>query len=461
MQSSSAPTNKRPIGLFALTMLAIVSVDSLRNISIAAQYGPSLLTFYAFAALAFFFPLALVTSRLASQYPVTGGSFVWIEKAFGRQFGYASVWLQWIYNMIWYPTIFVFISTTLAELTHPGLGQHKGFVLCTSLGLFWLLTAVHTIGLNAIRWLGVIGAIVGTLLPMSIMIGLGAYWTLQGHPQATPLHWHALLPDSHSLNNLAYFSNILFSLLGLEVIAMHAGNVKSPQRNYPLALLVSAIVIPISLALSSLALCMILPAGKISMVSGTMDVFRLFFDALHIRSGALFAGICVIAGGLAIASSWMLGLARGLHTALLSAGHTPWALRLNTHGIPARILVIQAVIYSILLGVFLLFDSINTSYWILSAMTSQFALLYYILLFMAALKLHRSKTGSLPGFWTTFPPILAALTCFAGLLIGFLPPEDISAGKILNYELALLIGMFVMLILPGIFIRRFREKPAV
>lgn len=456
MHDNSSSSNKRQIGLFALTMLAIVSVDSLRNISIAAQYGPSLLIFYGFAVLTFFFPLAFITAKLATEYPVTGGSFVWIEKAFGKKLGYASIWLQWIYNMIWYPTIFVFISSTLANLIHPGLEQNKTFVLTISLAFFWLLTQVHSFGMRATGWVGIVGALVGTLVPMFTIIGLGMIWLLGGHPSATPLEWNTVLPNTHDFKNLAYFSNILFSLLGLEVIAMHAGNVKNPVRNYPRALLVSAIVIPATLALSALSLCIILPTEKISLVNGTMEVFTLFFAAWHFSIGATLAGICVIAGGLAIASSWMIGLAKGFHTALVSTGHIPWGHRLNRNGVPSRILFVQGILYSVLLSAFLFFGSINTSYWMLSALTAQFALLYYVLFFMAAFKLLRKKKGLLTNRWVSIPVVVASLTCIGGLLAGFLPPDEIPSGKILYYEIFLIAGIALMAFLPGLVIRRWR-----
>ena len=70
------------LGWLALVMMAIISVDSLRNLPIAAQFGVSLITFYGIAGLFFFVPLAWVTSKLAITYPKTGGSYVWIREAF-------------------------------------------------------------------------------------------------------------------------------------------------------------------------------------------------------------------------------------------------------------------------------------------------------------------------------------------------------------------------------------------
>ena len=104
--------NTRGQGLttFKLIAIGVVSVDNLRNLPIGAQYGFSLVFFYILAAITFFIPLAWVTSQMATKFPKTGGSYLWIKSAFGESFSQLSLWLQWLYNMIWYPTIFTFTT---------------------------------------------------------------------------------------------------------------------------------------------------------------------------------------------------------------------------------------------------------------------------------------------------------------------------------------------------------------
>ncbi len=452
-------TNKKPLGLFALIMIAVVSVDSLRNLPISAQYGFSLVTFYLLAGLTFFLPLTWVAGKLSANYPSTGGSYVWIEKAFGPAFGHLSIWLQWVYNIIWYPTIFAFINATLAALIAPDLETDKWFILITSLGFFWLLTIIHCFGLKAISWISTFGAIVGTLIPMLLMSLFAGYWLLLGNPSATPFTWHALLPDEHSLKNLAFFSNILFSILGLEIICMHAGNVVNPEKTYPRALTLSAIIILFTIMTASVALCVMLPANEIGLINGLTKVFDTFFQTYQIPFSAKIVDVCIIIGGLAIASSWMVGLARGLHVALTSIDAPAWLLKCNRKEMPARVLLTQAIVYSIILSAFLLFPNINNSYWILSALTSQFALLYYVLLFIAANKLLRQLP--LTGFskiLTVLFPLMACSICVCGIIAGFLPPEQIPSDGIVKYETVMIGSFCLMIFLPILLIRNKQKK---
>ena len=414
--------SKSDLGLLALVMMAIISVDSLRNLPIAAQFGASLVTFYAVAGLGFFLPLAWVTTKLATHYPKTGGSYIWIREAFGHNWGHFAICLQWLYNMIWYPTIFAFITATVAVLLGHHLDQSKWFVFVLSLALFWFVSWIHSFGLRFSKWVNIGSAVIGTLLPMGIIICLAGYWILEGKPIATPMnHWQNWIPTFHDMKNIGFFSNVLFSLLGLEVIAVYAGSVVKPKTTYPKALAIAAALILLTLLGSSLALCVIMPVEKIAVITGLVDVLQIFFAAFHLQNMTFLIGFCIIIGGLGIASSWMLGLAKSLHISLSSMSMTPqWMQKLNRNQVPTVILWLQGGVYTVLLCAFLFFPSLNRSYWILSAATAQFALLYYIILFCAAMKLLRAQSKTVLNI--AFP-VLAMVMCGIGLVAGFIPPE--------------------------------------
>jgi amino acid transporter len=119
--------NKKPkiLSVFSLVMINVIAVDSLRTVPITAKLGLPLVSYYLVAALCFFIPVALVAAELATTYPRNGGLFIWIKEAFGQQTGFASIWIQWIYNLIWFPTILMFIASTCAYLIRPELASDK------------------------------------------------------------------------------------------------------------------------------------------------------------------------------------------------------------------------------------------------------------------------------------------------------------------------------------------------
>lgn len=433
----------RRLGFFGLLMIGVVSVDSIRNLPIGAQYGMALITFYLIAGLTFFLPLLIITGFLAKRYPHTGGSYLWIEAAFGKNQGFIAVWLQWVYNVIWYPTIFAFISTTLAALISPHLENSNLFILIASLIFFWSVTASGCLGIRAVSTISTLSTLIGTLLPMALIIALAVYWLLSSHPSATPISFQALVPNKNDLDNLAFFGNILFSLVGIEVIGMHAGDVENPEKNYPRALVWAGSIILLSLILSSFALCIVIPSQKIGLLSGLIDSFNLFFSHYHLPWATELIGIAIILGGLGIASSWIIGLARGLQVASVSSNLPKVLHKLNKHRMPYVILILQAIIFTLLVSVFLLFPNINNSYWLLSNMTNQFSLLYYVLLFLAAFKLFRREKKSNAYLILI---LLAVLISAIGIGVGFLPPTSIVGAKaIFHYELTLCLGALIFL----------------
>src|SRR5258708_37865689 len=100
MQTSFKPG--KILSLFSLVMINVIAVDSLRTLPISAAYGYSLIFYYVLAALAFFIPSTLVSAELATGWPTIGGVYIWVREAFGNRWGFLAIWLQWIYNVVWY-----------------------------------------------------------------------------------------------------------------------------------------------------------------------------------------------------------------------------------------------------------------------------------------------------------------------------------------------------------------------
>ena len=269
--------SKRVLSVFSLVMINVIAVDSLRTLAITAQLGFSLVFYYLAAAFAFFIPVALVAAELATAYPNTGGIYVWVREAFGVRAAFLTIWMQWIYNVVWYPTILAFIAGTMAFLFAPELANNRYYLLGTMLVLFWLFTFLNCWGMKISSLISILGASLGTLLPMIGIIVLSIIWIFQGHaPVAHHMTLDQWLPHINSLGQMAIFVAVLFGLLGMEMSAVHAEEVRHPQRDYPRALLYSTILIFSTLVLGSLAIVLVVPQGKLSVVSGFVDAYDIF-----------------------------------------------------------------------------------------------------------------------------------------------------------------------------------------
>ncbi|HRE30898.1 MAG TPA: amino acid permease, partial [Candidatus Berkiella sp.] len=146
--STTAYAPQRVLSVFSLVMINVIAVDSIRTLPMAASYGFALVTLYAIAALMFFIPTALITAELATTWPEKGGIYAWVKNAFGPKWGLCVVYLQWIYNVVWYPTILTLIASTIAYLVDPLLVQDASFMTTVVLTTFWGCTLLNFFGMR-------------------------------------------------------------------------------------------------------------------------------------------------------------------------------------------------------------------------------------------------------------------------------------------------------------------------
>lgn len=452
--------SKRVLSVFTLVMINVIAVDSLRTLPLTASLGLPLITYYAVAAIAFFIPVALVSAELATAFPETGGIYIWVREAFGRRAGFITIWLQWIYNVVWYPTILAFITTTIAYLFAPQLATHKPFLLLTLFCLFWVFTLLNCFGMKVSGLISIVGATIGTLLPMIGIIILGIYWVYQGNPLAVDLNG-SWIPDFSSLGNLSLFSAVLFGLLGIEMSAVHAEEVKNPQRDYPRALFYSTILIFLSLVLGALAIVIVVPISKLSVVSGLIDAYDIFFKAYNMPWMTLVIAGLIVIGGLSSVAAWIIGPTKGLLVAARDGCIPPAFSKVNKYGAPVPILIAQGIIFTLLSSVFILFESINAAYWILSDLCAQMALMVYIFMFSAAIRLRYTRpfqTGAykIPGsnivMWIIAG--LGILTCLTAIAVSFVPPTQIDIGNKWLFEGFLLGGLFIFVVIPWLLAKK-------
>lgn len=459
MQSS-----KRILSVFSLVMINVIAVDSLSTLPLSAALGLPLMAYYLIAAITFFIPVALVAAELATAYPSTGGIYVWVREAFGIRPAFVTIWLQWIYNVVWYPTILAFIASTLAYLFAPTLANNPYYLLVTIVSLFWLFTLLNCFGMRVSSIISTIGALLGTLAPMVGIIILGILWLLQGRPiEITQTHW---LPDFSAVGNLSIFIAVLFGLLGMEMSAVHAEEVKNPQRDYPRALLYSTIIIFGTLVLGSLAIVIVVPGSKLSIVSGLIDAYAIFFNSYHLGWMIPLTAALIIIGGLSGVSAWIIGPTKGLLVAARDGSLPHQLAKVNAAGAPVKILMLQGIIFTLLSSLFILVDTVNAAYWLLRALCGQLALLVYIFMFAAAIKLRYSQPhipraykipGGKLGMWCTAG--IGLLCCIGTILIGFVPPTQIQIHNAYFFETFLIVGMLICILLPWILLKHDRLMP--
>lgn len=446
--------SKKPLTVWTIALINVAAICNIKNFPLMAEYGLATVSFLVLAALLFFIPTALVAAELSSGWPERG-VYTWVREAFGPRWGFLAIWLQWIENVIWYPTILSFIAATFAYMISPELATNKIYTLSMVLITFWGATLVNCLGMRVSGWISSIGAFC-TIVPICLIIGLGILWLATGHPSQITFSWQALVPNFTSLNQLVLLIGFLFGLAGMEMSAVHARDVQHPKRNYPIAVLLSTLLILTLSILGSLAIAIVVPQGDIQLASGGMDAFASLFAAFNMPWATSIIAATITLGALGMMSTWIVGPSRGLLATAQHDGDLPPLLqKTNRHHMPVAIFITQGLIVTTLSMVFLLMPSVNSSYWILLALSSELYLTMYLLMFMAALRLRYTQPNT-PRFYTIpFGKcgmwIVSGTGSAAALLamgIGVLPPSQLDTGSLVTYLAILLGGVVLFCILP-------------
>lgn len=451
---TSSNQRKGALSVFSLTMITVGSVDSIRNLPATALFGSQLIAFFILGALFFLIPAALVSAELSSGSR-QGGVYSWVKQAFGDKLALFAIWFQWIENVIWYPTILSFVAGTIGYLINPALVHDKYFLIATILAAFWGATLVNLRGMRSSAMFSNICAVSGLLLPMTLIIGLGAAWYFSG--QALQVHFttYSIIPQWHDQTMWVSLTGIMLSFCGVEIATVHANDVEQPQRAFPRALLYSVIIILTTLILGSLAIAIVLPQNQISLVAGIMQAFHAFFATFHLLWMMPVVAVMLILGGLGGVSNWIIAPTKGLLVAA-NDGHLPaHCAQTNEHGAPANLLIYQALIVSLLSLVFLLMPSVNSSYWILTALAAQLYMLMYLLMFAAGIALslrypEQPRAFKIPGgkLGMIIVAGLGIIGVSATIVVSFIPPESIYHGTTTFYETILTSGLVLMCLPP-------------
>jgi len=465
---SMIPSNKKrskALSVFSLVMINVIAIDSLRNLPTNAEVGFSIVFFYLLASLLFLLPCALITAELATHYPKKGGVYVWVREAFGAKWGFVTIWLQWIYNVFWYPTILSFVAVNIAYLIDPALANNKAYIMSMVVGLFVIATIVNSFDMKIASWVTSSSAVFGTIIPMLFIIALGAVWIALGKPLAIQPTVAHFFPSATGNSNWAFMVVVLFSLMGLEMSAVHAEEVNNPKRDYPKALVYSGIIIVASVILASAAISMVVPVNSLNIISGLDQAYSLFLTAFHLQFLLPIIILLIVLGSFGGISAWVIGPTKALVVAAEDGCAPKLFSYSNRRGAPIAILILQAIVVILITLGMLAFKEISTSYWILSDLTSQLALLFYILFFAAAIKLRyqtkrQDNSFRIPGaknigIWLTGGA--GILACAIAMLAGLLPPSQIKVGSVDLYESILIGGVVIFTLIP-IIIHQFYSK---
>ncbi|SPF68267.1 Amino acid/polyamine transporter I [Propionibacterium ruminifibrarum] len=446
--TTGAATGRAPaaMSVFNLAMLTVVAVASLRSLPAMASYGLASVLLFVIPAVLFLIPTALVAAELATGWK--GGVFIWVREAFGERWGFLAIWLQWVQNVVWYPTQIAFIAVSLSYVVNRGeLAGNGLYVAIVIIVLYWVSTFITLAGGNLFAKVGSWSGIVGTIFPAVLLVVLGLAWLATGTPSQTPLTAQAALPPWTGLASIVLIVSNVLAYAGMEVNAVHANEMADPGRGYPRSVLTSAAMILAIFILPTLAIAIAVPQRSLGVVDGINLAFQAFFDHWHIGWGTPVMSLLIALGAFASVVTWIAGPSKGLLAAARTGLLPPLLQRRNRAGVQRSILVLQGLIVTILALLFVVIPNGNTAFVTLIDMAAALYLIMYMLMFAAAIRLRTTRPQVKRTYRTPAMRLVAGVgfvACAAAFVLSFIRPAGFTGLSTVGY--GLVVGVVIVVL---------------
>lgn len=234
---------------------------------------------------------ALTYAEMAGMFPYSGGDYQFLKAAYGRWAGFLLGWVSfWIIN-----------PGSIAALSLALVSYMKGFIFVKSVLSEKLMAAaiisfLSFINYRGVRWSGTTQDIftIGNLLIVLVFI-FGGLAFGNGNYQNFTVSTSASLPFSKLFGSAMIA--VIFTYSGWFVSAYIGGEIKRPERNLPLSLLLGTVIVTIFYTLINFVYLYAIPLENLKDV---MNVAQHSAETLFNKGFAQAISFSII---LAIASS--------------------------------------------------------------------------------------------------------------------------------------------------------------
>ena len=455
-----------------LALMTAAAVISLRGLPMMAQEELTMFFYILFATVLFLIPASLVSAELGGAFAAKGGGvYTWVKEAYNKKAGFLAIFLQWIQNVAWYPIVLGFAAAAIAyTIGKPELADNGKFVGIFSIAVYWLATLLTFKGSSIVSKITSRGFLIGTVLPGIVIIVMALVWIIGGNPIAfkelpasvpeiasvTAGHPHPrFFPHMTGLSDLAFLAGIVLLFAGVEVHAVHVREMKEPQKQFPAAMFLAALISFALFTLGSLAVAIVTPYDQINLRAGLFVSFQQLFSHYHIGWLTNVMGLLAAFGALAGVMSWISGPSRGLLWTANDGQLPDFLKKTNRNGVQTHILFIQGAIVSVLSSLYIIMDDVSVAFFLLSALTIGLYLVMYMMMYASGIKLRYTQPdlkrsykvpGGKMGMW-----LIAGVGFLAvafSFIVTFFPPSQLPVGSPAFYTGLVIVGTVVFVGIP-------------
>tara|TARA_B100001059_G_scaffold45438_1_gene38138 strand:+ start:31343 stop:33430 length:2088 start_codon:yes stop_codon:yes gene_type:complete len=387
------------LGVFAIALgTTISSIFFLPGMAFK-EVGPALMVSYLLAALVVAPPL-LCKSELATAMPKAGGVYFYLDRAFGPLAGAVAGLGSWISLTL--KTSFVLVGSGY----YIALFVDDAPITLIAIGLAIVFGFINMLGVGKT-------AKMQNVLVIGVVVLL-SWFIIQGGTEINTSHFDEFM-GAGTYNILSMTGIVLVSYMGLTKVASVAEEVRSPERNIPLGIIL-ALIAAVLLYMGGVAVMIgTIPAEELAASDTPAALSAQYFAG---RNGMIVISIAAIASFLSAANAGILSASR--YPMAMSRDHMVPAMfrKLGRFGTPVMAIIVTVVLVAIQI---VLLDPL-----VIAKYAGTTKLLLFGMLCAALIVMRESKLDSYdPGFKAPFYPWLPSiglLGCIACMvLLGWIP----------------------------------------
>ena len=260
--------------------------------------GPSVWLAYLLGAICVL-PAALSKSELATAMPSSGGTYVYIERAFGPLFGTISGIGLWLSLLLKSSFALIGLSAYLSVL----IKIDSAMAQLVAIGFLILILLLNIFGVKKV------GKVQLLIVSVSL-IGLGALFVI-GFPKTNSDFLTPFMGEGNA-GLISAVAFVYISYSGVIKVAAIAGEIKNPSKNLPLAMILSLLSITAIYVFTAFIL-----VGNISPESLGTDL-KPIHTLAYILGGKYFGYTAAVVG--------ILTLLSGANSGVLASSRFPFAM---------------------------------------------------------------------------------------------------------------------------------------
>lgn len=248
----------------------------------------------------------LTVAEIGTLIPETGGITVFLEKMYGKPWGFLVGWAQMI---VYFPANIAALTIIFATQTISLLGLEKNWLIPISLVTICVLTLINRLGNRATSGLQTSATFL-KIIPLAVIIVAGLW--LNKEPLSVNL-WPTFKVEPNFLSNFGTsLVATLFAYDGWMNVSTLAGELKNPRRDLPRAIIGGLTLVTAVYLLINLAYLNVLSASELAdTVTPAADVASILFPGFGSRLVTI--GILISVFG-------------GINGYLMAAWRVPYAL---------------------------------------------------------------------------------------------------------------------------------------